>query len=162
MISLLGRVFLAIVFFLSLFQLCRATHFRPAKFLLKSYTIIVEVFPLYVTSWFTLAASKIFISSLIFAIIIMSWCGALWVHSLWDFASWTWMFIFFPRSRKTSANISSHKFSANFSSFWNPLMQILVHLTLPHISLKPSSFFKIFFCFLGPHLWHMKVPRLCV
>ena len=65
------------------------------------------------------------------------------------YASWTWSPISFPVLGKFSAIISSNIFSGPFSlfSFWDAIMQMLVHLILSLRSLGCLHFFFFsFFC----------------
>ena len=69
--------------------------------------------------------------------------------------------------------IESHRYQAQEAkeiktaspSFFSSLLRFIyaLFLLLPAVNLSFSfSFFLSFFGFLGPHLWHMEVPRLGV
>ena len=152
--SLLGRVILAVSFFLFI-TLSMSCHFLlVCKVSAEESAASLKGVLLYITSYFSLPAFNVLSLSLSFDILIIMCLGVglfgfLLCGTVW--ASWIWMSVSFPRFKKFSVIISSHKISAPLSlspPSGSPTMQILVQLILFHKSLKLSSLFKILFFFL--------------
>ena len=108
-------------------------------------------FPLYVTCCFSLASFSYLSLCLVFVSLISRFFGVFLLGFILHgtlCASWIWLIISFSMLGKFSTIISSKIFSYPFffsSSSGTPIIQMLVHLTLPQRSLKLSSVLFILF-----------------
>ena len=124
--------------------------FMACKVSGKIQLIALWEFP-YILLCFSLADSRILSSFVIFAILIMIclYVGVVGFILFWTLCvPFTWIFVFFFLFREILAVISSNLFLNPPPSFYDPMMQMLVHLKLFRDLLNYFHFKNLFLFFL--------------